>query len=383
MNIEALTKHLIQIPSYVDSSVNEKAIADFIVSFLTKNTSLLVEQQTVEAERYNIVAYSETCRNANGKFDVDTLFINHIDTVEPKNGSTYDQFLGVEKNGKIYGLGSADTKGNVAVLMKLAEQIVDQKCMFLFYVDEEYHFKGIMSFIKRFKNKLTVKKIISADGENLQIRNASRGVLSLDFVLRGKTGHAANPKNGINVISAFNRIFLALEKKSLKKSDTILGKSSLNIAYVRAGLNRGKSNDTQLLGRNGNNIPDYLEATVEFRLNSFFTLKQIKEYIMQLAKKEKVKVEISNKQYNCKPWVTPKNKLKFIDQALTKNNIPVTYTNPAITGYVDIGLLQESFPSVCCCIGARGKNRHGVNEYVERDSLYKLYDVFKLLIKSY
>lgn len=377
MNIKQLTQKLISIPSYVDGDINEKALADYIFSFLSKKTSLVVEKEFVEDDRYNILAYFPNCKTSQNTFDVDILFIDHIDTVEPKLGSKHDQFVGIEEDGKLYGLGSADTKGNVAVLMKLAELIQDQKCMFLFYVDEEYHFKGIKQFIVDYKSRLKVKRIISADGENLQIRNASRGVFELDIVCVGKTGHSSNPSNGVNVISAFKGICSGLEKLLISKIDIQVGKPSMNVAYMQAGLYRGQEQGNPILGRNGNNIPDYLESKLEFRSNSKVSVEEIVSVLQSLARKENVNITICRSQNNLKPWYTPKSALGFIEKALRERDIAVKYTDPGITGYVDIGLLQSAFPSICCCIGTIGKNRHGVNEYVVIDSLYALFEILK------
>ncbi|MBA3724561.1 MAG: M20/M25/M40 family metallo-hydrolase [Candidatus Levybacteria bacterium] len=381
MNIKELTKELVAIPSYVDGSVNEKAVADYIYAYLKRKTKLIVTKEVVEDDRYNVIAYTPNCLTGDTTFTVDTLFINHIDTVEPKQGSLRDQFVGIEEEGRLYGLGSVDTKGNVAVLMKLAELVKDQACMFLFYVDEEYHFKGIRTFIDDYSTKLKVEKIISADGENLQIRNASRGVFEVDIVYTGKTGHASNQANGINVIHAFNRICYGLEKSLEQKGADNLGKSTLNVAYVYAGLNRGEKDTEKLLGRSGNNIPDYLEATLEFRMNTQVEGKYLLSLLKKLAKKENVTLASITVKHAMDAWYSPKDTLLFIEKALASNNVPIAYTNPGFSGYVDIGLLKEAFPSICCCIGAKGENRHGVNEYVEIASLITVLEVLKKVIQ--
>jgi acetylornithine deacetylase/succinyl-diaminopimelate desuccinylase-like protein len=380
MNLIPLTKDLIKIPSYYDGSTNEKAVADYIFSYLKQNTRLIIEKEIVEGERYNIVAYSPTCKSADGSFNLDTLFINHIDTVEPKQGSARDQFAAIEENGKIYGLGSVDTKGNVAILMKLAELVKEQKCMFLFYVDEEYDFKGIKKFIDNYKRTLTVTKIISADGENLQIRNASRGIYEIDITCIGKTGHASNPQNGVNAIRAFEKICTSVEAQLDNKPDADLGKTTLNVSYIHGGLHKGVKNNHVELGKSGNNIADYLEATLEFRLNTSVNGTYIVSLLEQFSKEHNVNLKIKTVRHNLESWYTDKENLLFLEQALQKTEVVPTYTDAGLSGYVDIGLLKEVFPSICSCIGAKGKNRHGVNEYVETDSLYKLFDIFKLLI---
>ncbi|MFW5719438.1 MAG: hypothetical protein ACOCXT_00220 [Candidatus Dojkabacteria bacterium] len=96
MNDKELLKKLISIQSYVDSSRNEKEIADFLVKYLKENLPWLeVETQQVEGDRYNIIA-----KNSDNP---DYVFISHMDTVLP---SSKDQLYPFEKDGRIYGLGS-------------------------------------------------------------------------------------------------------------------------------------------------------------------------------------------------------------------------------------------------------------------------------------
>ncbi len=379
MNTLTITKKLVSIPSYVNEECNEKEIGKFIYKYLQKNTGLIVKKDIVEKNRFNIVAYSKNCLQ-NGRFEVDTLFINHIDTVEPKQGNRYGPFLGVVKNGRLYGLGACDTKANVAVLMKLAERVKNQKIMFLFYIDEEYDFKGIKAFTKKYKNRLKVSEIISADGEDLKIRNACRGLIEFDIQCIGKTGHSANSKNGASVISGFYKTIVEVEEYLKKNSDPLLGQTTMNISYLRAGLFLFKKNKEVLLGKNGNNIADYLNATIELRINRQFDLDEFLQNLKVWLKDEKLSTEALTLRFNFKPWLTEKDKLKRIFRKLKKNSIKPEFTNPAKTGYVDIALLNEVFNSECYCIGVSGKNRHGIDEWVDIKSVSKLEKVLIDLI---
>lgn len=372
MEILSLIKKLISIPSYVDKVVNEIKIAQFIYDYLKQHADLSVKKNQVENGRFNVVAYSKNCSRNDGNLQADILFIDHIDTVHPRGVWQADQFSGNIKNGKMFGLGVCDTKANVAVLMKLAEKIKDERCMFLFYIDEEYDFKGMRSFIKTHKSKLKVRRIISADGEDLKIRNACRGLIELDIECFGKSGHSANPTNGADVI--FNS-YKALNKckdylKSL--SDLSLGKPTLNVSYIRAGLYKGKESDVIKLGRDGNNIPDYLEATIEFRTNNQLKLSLLRKKLQRWFEKEDLQLKINKVRHNLDSWITDKRRLNFIIKAVSQSGTVVSFTDASKSGYVDITLLSNEFRCPCCCIGVRGGNRHAANEWVDIESIYKL-----------
>lgn len=379
MNTLALTKKLVSIPSYFNDDCNEKEIADFIYDYLKTNTNLFIKKDFVAQNRFNIIAYSKSCF-LNNKFEISTLFIDHIDTVEPKQGNRHGIFSGVEDNGQLYGLGSCDSKANVAVLMKLAENVKDQKIMFLFYVDEEYDFKGIYAFIKKYKNLMKVNEIISLDGEDLKIRNACRGLVEFKIVCRGKTGHSANPKNGASAITGFLNAIGNCNKYLKRDNGSRLGQNSMNISYIKGGLYLGNRFEEILLGKNGNNIADYIEATIELRTNNKFNLNSFLKKFRTLLTIQNLKTEEILLRFNLKPWLTNKNYLEKISQSLRKNKIKLEFTEPSTSGYVDIALLNEEFNSKCFCIGVKGKNRHGLDELVDIKSIFTLEKILADLI---
>lgn len=379
MEIIELTKQLIAIPSYVDGDVNENTIAEFIYQYLSKNTGLNVVKNEVEQNRFNIIAYTKDCEIEN-RFDVDLLLIDHIDTVQPKNGWMFDQFTAQEKEGIICGLGANDTKANVAVLMKTAEKITTGRIMFLFYIDEEYDFKGVKKFIKNYSDKLSVKKIISADGENMNIRAACRGLIELDIECFGKSGHAANPSNGVNAIIGFYRVMNSLSKYLSKQNDFVLGKPTLNIAYVRSGLYKDKRDGTVILGRNGNNIPDYLESTIELRTNTGITMEKLSKKMSELFKAQGLQYTITKIRHDLPPWKTDKKELRFLTTILKKKNQKILYTDASKSGYVDLAMLADAFKCPSCCIGVIGGNSHNVNEWSSISSITSLECIMNELV---
>ncbi len=377
MNTIALAKKLISIPSYVDENCNEESVGEYVYQYLKKNTKLVVEKERVEGNRFNVLAYSRQCINHDKSLSVNTAFIDHIDTVEPKRGCKYDQFSAVENAGKIYGLGSCDTKSNVAVLMKLAETITNQRFLFLFYVDEEYDFKGIKKFIQNNKSRIKIEKIISTDGEDLKVRNGCRGLIEIDIECFGKTGHSANRKNGVDVVTNFYLVKKKCEEYLIKLSSPFLGKPTLNISFLRAGLYLGKKNGQIILGKNGNNIPDFLEATLEFRTTDKISIEKLKKKFIAWFKKVNLNLQIKKVRHNLPAWITNKKDLDFIIKSVKSSKVPVSYTDPGTSGYVDVALLNDAFKCPACCIGVIGVNRHGANEWVDKESITALENILK------
>ena len=100
----ALLKSLIETPSF---SSEEEQTALLIENWFNQNNI------PFERENNNIWAYNQ-------HFDKSkpTMLLNsHHDTVKPNQGYTNDPFKAIEKDGKLYGLGSNDAGGCLVSLM--------------------------------------------------------------------------------------------------------------------------------------------------------------------------------------------------------------------------------------------------------------------------
>jgi acetylornithine deacetylase/succinyl-diaminopimelate desuccinylase-like protein len=369
---------LVSIPSFVDEANDESELGEFIYQYLTNETKLIVTKQFVTTKRFNVIAYTPECL-VGEKLNVDLLLIDHIDTVQPKSGWSFDQLEGREVSGKFFALGAADTKGNVAALLRSALTVKDQRVMYLFYVDEEYDFVGMQQFIAEYKSKLTVKEIISADGNNLAIRSGCRGLAELKLAVIGKTGHAANPSNGVNAITGFMQMFTELDSWLKQYIEPELGRPTLNLAAIYGGLRQANNSE---LGSQGNNIADYVEAVVECRVNNLVNAEKIIAELEEMADKLKLRLDIKEIRHNLTAWRSSRDQVQKLTQVLGDLSLPVSFTDPSVSGYVDLALATNAFSATGFCIGAIGGNSHGVNEWVDIQSLYQLERIFIKLING-
>lgn len=365
----SLTKKLISIPSYVNKTNDESKLADFICDWLSTNTTLIIEKQSVSGSRCNIFAYSSACLRE-GSFEVDLLLLDHIDTVLPAMNWDSDPLLAKVKSGKIFGLGAFDTKSGVAVMMESAIKIRDEKVAYLFYIDEEYDFAGMKAFIETNSMRFKPKKILSLDGENLTIRSSCRGLFEVDISIKGKTGHAANPEGGVNAIVIGNELinFTNYNLSNLELNP-ILGKCSLNIASIRGGLFQGlDESGNPILGGNGNNIADYLKLKLEIRTNTSFCSR---EYLVNLEKI--IKNTLAEMKFDIihdfPAWMTGSDKLSWITNPLAKKVPMVKSTDASKTGYVDVAMLSSIWDCPIACIGVIGGNAHAAGEWVDIASI--------------
>lgn len=366
-NLINLTKKLISIPSWVDDKTNEAKIGDFIFDFLKSNSNLIVTKQTVTQNRFNIIATLGD--------NVESLVIGHIDTVQPSKSWTKNPTNPEIINNKLYGLGSADMKSGIAVmLMSAISKNLKPNTMFLFYIDEEYDFLGMNAFIKKYKNKIKPKIIISLDGFNSSIGNGCRGLIEISCTIKGKSGQAAVPKYGINAIS---NSFIILNKLDLwlsKFNNPLLGTTTLNIAYINGGQNQGEINGQLKLGKQGNIIADICQFVIDIRpSDSDLDSKKIIKFIDQESNKLGIKLSDYSIRYDYKSWLTPKELININETNFGKIDQ---------TGYIDVQLLWQTFNKIPCFTLGAGliENAHQADEFVEVNKLLKLQQTINNLL---
>ena len=374
MNVLNLTKQLIALPSYVGNGCTEKAVADYLVSYCQQYLPRMsLKKQFIDNTRYNIILTDGS---------ITKLLLNgHLDTVQPRSGWKTDQLIPTITDGKMFGLGTADMKGNIAAMLSALYEIKDSKgVMVLLYVDEEYDFLGMKAFINEYQNKINPALIVSGDGTDLQIGNGCRGLIEIRCIAKGLSAHASRPELGINaitgVINAVNKLTTLLKSKY---TDAVLGTTSCNLAFLQGGLDlRSKTTNATLIGQEGNNVADIAEFVLDIRsahvsLNAGALTKVLKE----LLQEEKLILESSTIRHDLGAWVTKKEELKSILNVISRPS----FAKIGDRGFIDTQLLWEAFPVPCFTYGAGdGTTIHKANEYVRIADLFKAKDTYKKII---
>ena len=370
-SVLALTKKLIAIPSFVGNGVNEKAIADFIITYLQQH-GFAVQKQYLDKTRYNIIVTLGSPK---------LWLCGHMDTVEPKNTQQLQPEI---IDDKLYGLGAADMKGGIAAILTAVTESKNIKNLgLLFYCDEEYFFQGMKTFLKDFADKPELT--IIAEPTNLAIGNAHRGIIELRAVIKGKTGHASRPSEGKNAImiatEAVKKLTIALEKYS--NSNT--GITTCTLATITGGLQIG-AKDKKILYANGtNSIPDTVEIALDIRpavkeLTAQQVTSLLKEYI---AAEGGIMTEVTITQ-EFKPLLTNKNSLGSLEKTIQNTIGTATYFPGIDMGFGDGQLFAEHTQTPVVYFGPGPTTTcHQENEYVSIPTLQKTTDVFKKLIAVY
>ncbi|MFI5180093.1 MAG: M20 family metallopeptidase [Thermoanaerobaculia bacterium] len=204
-------QELIRIPSVTR---NEGAIARYVEEELRQ----LGYRPSVEANNVFFEA---------GEGPRCLLLNSHLDTVELGNGWKYDPFGGVLENGKVYGRGASDDKGNIAAMLEIARLARDRKpgnrILFTFTTGEEFgttlEEKGstLLSKHLRADKALVLEPQFDVREKRLNIIHGCRGIQNIRVQIRGKGAHTGYPERGINAVTRAVQLLSKLERLELRK----------------------------------------------------------------------------------------------------------------------------------------------------------------------
>ncbi|OOS00279.1 acetylornithine deacetylase [Haemophilus paracuniculus] len=189
--------------------LSNKPLIDLLASWLAdygfKTEIIKVEGSR---EKYNLLAtYGE------GKGGL--LLAGHTDTVPFDEGKwTFDPFQLTEKNGKFYGLGTADMKGFFAFIVDVVSQLdlknLRKPLRILATADEETTMLGARTFAQH--THIRPDCAIIGEPTSLQPIRAHKGHIGQAVRITGKSGHSSDPDRGINAIEVMHHATSELMK---------------------------------------------------------------------------------------------------------------------------------------------------------------------------
>ena len=200
--------------------------------------------------------------------DLDIIFCTHIDVVYD------DTYEFTEDEDNIYGRGTIDMKGSVAVLLTLFKNIkTDLKIALFITSDEEIDGNCAYELSKIYNSKLA---IVPDGGSDFELIKEEKGLIQLELSAKGKPAHSAQLFNGENAIIKLMNVYneIVLKYPIPKSSDEYI--TSVNLSK----LSGGNSN---------NQVPDYASMILDIRyINK--DKDNIIEFIKNIDKEVDVKV---------------------------------------------------------------------------------------------
>jgi acetylornithine deacetylase len=272
-----LLKQLIAIPSL---SKEENKSADLIEDFL--------RSKNVKSHRHlnNVWATNKFFDSAKP-----TILLNsHHDTVKPNPAYTFDPFSAIEKDGKLFGLGSTDAGGSVvsliaAFLFFYLEENLKYNLVVAVSAEEEISGQNGIESLLRNEEFLDVvapgkyhypfRQVAAIVGEPTQMHMAisEKGLLVLDCSAKGKAGHAARDE-GENAIYTALKDIEWLKNYQFPKISDLLGPVKISITSI----------ETE--NKVHNVVPSACNFIVDLRVNELYTFEEILEIIRSNIKSE-------------------------------------------------------------------------------------------------
>lgn len=198
-----------------------------------------------------------------------TLLLNsHIDTVKPVDGWTRDPFSPtIDEEGRLFGLGSNDASGSLVSLLAsfiyLSHQPRSYNLVILASAEEEISGQnGIESAIPLLPH---IDVAIVGEPTDMQPAIAEKGLMVLDGIVNGVSGHAAR-NEGINAIYKVLPIIDTLRCLKFPSVSPTLGDIKISVTQINAGTQH-------------NVIPDSCSFVVDVRTTDAYSNEQTLELI--------------------------------------------------------------------------------------------------------
>ena len=241
-DVVALTAALCDIESV---SRNEQALCDAIEAALAPLAHLEVVR----------IGNTLVARTALGRPER-VVLAGHIDTVplttSPVNLPT--QLQGDE----LWGRGTVDMKGGVAVQLKVAAQVTEpsRDLTFVFYEGEEIdsQYNGLRLIEEERPDLLVADFAVLLEPTAAQVEGGCKGTLRAEVRARGVAAHSARPWNGRNAVHEAGAIIdrLRAYEPRIASVDGLEYHEALGATGIRGGIA-------------GNVIPDECVVTVNYR----------------------------------------------------------------------------------------------------------------------
>ena len=269
-------QELIRIKS-VNPPGDELQAAEYVVSIL-KKIGLEVELIKHSPTRASVLARLKSSRKKPS-----LLFNGHLDTV-PVGAEKWihEPFEAKVSEGKVWGRGSADMKGGLAVLMVAVKALVDARVplqgdlILTATAGEEVDSLGAIAVAGR-RDLGPIQAVAIPEPSYNDVFIAEKGALWLELITQGKTAHGAMPEQGRNAIMMMVALLNDLEKLSFPyKEHPLLGGFSKSINTIAGGVKT-------------NVVPDHCMVTVDMRTvpgqDHRAILKQVEDLIADLSRR--------------------------------------------------------------------------------------------------
>jgi succinyl-diaminopimelate desuccinylase len=288
----AKTAELVDIAS---PSLGEGAFADLVEGWLGE-----VPWLAVDRHGDNVVARTQLGR------DQRLVLAGHLDTV-PADGNEVARIEG----DTLWGLGSADMKGGLAVFLELARTVDQPACdlTYVFYAAEEIaaEHNGLLQLFRDRPDLVACDAAVLGEPTDGWIEAGCQGTARVRLTLAGVRSHTARPWKGRNAIHRLGPVLEAIAAYEAREPtiDGCTYREAIQAVFVEGGVA-------------GNVVPDEAVLTVNLRIAPDRTVDEAVEAFRSMVA----------------PFVEDGDGFEVVDRALPA---PPSLTHPLLSPLVDAG----------------------------------------------
>jgi acetylornithine deacetylase/succinyl-diaminopimelate desuccinylase-like protein len=203
---------------------------------------------------------------SNKHFDASkpTILLNsHHDTVRPNTGYSRDPFSAEITESKLYGLGSNDAGGPLVALIAAFLHYYDRKDLaynLVMAASAEEEISGTGGIESIWPSLQPIDFAIVGEPTLCEMATAEKGLMVLDCVAKGKSGHAAR-EEGINAIYLAMKDIEWFRTFRFPKVSATLGEMKMSVTIINSGTQH-------------NVVPAECKFTVDVRVTDAYTLEE-------------------------------------------------------------------------------------------------------------
>ena len=204
-----------------------------------------------------------------------TLLLNaHLDTVKPVATWTRNPYCPELDGDVLYGLGSNDCGGGLVSLLQVFAWLTakEQPYNVIYLASAEEEVSGKDGISRVLPLLPPVEVAIVGEPTGMQPAIAEKGLMVLDVVAHGTSGHAARGE-GVNAIYEALEDLHFLHTHKFRKVSDLLGPTIMNVTMIHAGTQH-------------NVVPDRCEMVVDVRTNEFYQNEFVFEFLKKHLKSE-------------------------------------------------------------------------------------------------
>ena len=194
-----------------------------------------------------------------------TILLNsHHDTVRPNKAYTCDPFSPIEKEGKLFGLGSNDAGGCLVSLVATFIHFYDKENLpfnVVLAATAEEEISGSNGIEALLSQLPRVDAGIVGEPTLMNMAVAEKGLLVIDCIAFGKAGHAAR-EEGDNAIYKALKDIEWFRTYKFDKVSGLLGPMKMTVTIINSGSQH-------------NVVPSQCAFTVDIRVNELYSFEEV------------------------------------------------------------------------------------------------------------